>query len=679
MRIAPGNMKAKRQGASKTPTTAAGDDMLHHLAFDNTVQANIITKANTGKIISANNAACKLLDYSETEILKQRRSTLFDINESRFKKMLAQRTAKGHSVALVTAITKTGKQLPVEITSAVFMDTDGVEKAITTIVDRSQSIRHQKDIDTKKEKIVADNIGLAKSRQKKIDTKKEKIVAEDIVLALAKSDSREAEHTIWLKYIGITSYDVMWNWDITSGQIYVSHSIEEVFGYTAQNNSIDFTDFTQQLLPEEKEAVEEKLSKALVSRSKSWNDSYQLKRHDGSIASTISRASIVRDEEGTAIRLIGTIKDISNLQELEIKLREQISINEDDSEKFLMAARLSFDVIWDWDLSTDKVFIGEGFEELFGYVIKNNIGYMASDWGNHLHPDDRETIDKELHDIIVSSATHWEHAYRVIRADGSLANVFGRASIFRSADGKAYRMIGAIQDLSWQKELEEKLELEIKLREKQISEAMEEAKESERSHLGKELHDNVNQVLAASRMFLELAKLGGANSKNYLNRSSEYTLGAIEEIRKLTKGMTTDIIKNLGLCDAIDNITKDATEASQVKISCILDHSTEHLMNEKCKLNIFRIVQEQLNNILKHAHATDVAIDLSKTEKSIQLTISDNGIGFDTSKNSKGIGIANIKSRAASYDGIADIVSQPDKGCNVTVTIPISDALLNRK
>jgi PAS domain S-box-containing protein len=129
---------------------------------------------SSGKIIIANSAACKLLGYSKKELLNKSRVTIFNINESSFKKMLKQRTAEGKATALVTAIKKSGKLLHCEITSSVFMDEDGVEKAITTIADMSKSILRQKDIDFKREKIVAGNIVLAKSKQKNIDTKKKK-------------------------------------------------------------------------------------------------------------------------------------------------------------------------------------------------------------------------------------------------------------------------------------------------------------------------------------------------------------------------------------------------------------------------------------------------------------------------------------------------------------------------
>ena len=470
----------------------------------------------------------------------------------------------------------------------------------------------------------------------------------------------------------------MWDWNIVTGQMYVGDSLEEVFGYKVQKNTLNFKDFSRCLLPEEKDVVEKKLWKTIVSGNKSWKDSFMLKRYDGSVASTTSRASIVRDEEGKAIHLIGTIQDVSRLQELEKKLEEQITIQEEDSEKFLLAAKLSFDVIWDWNLLTNEVFLGEGFEELFGYAIKNNKGNIDTDWGDHLHPDYKEAVEKGLHAAIVSSSSHWEHSYRFIRADGSIAKVFNRASIIRHADGKAYRMIGAMHDISKQKVLEERLEQEIKLKEKQIAEATEEARESERSDIGKELHDNVNQLLGASSLYLNMAKLGGEDSKMLLRRSSEYTFTAIEEIRKLTKGLATDAINNLGLCESINNITRDTMEVNPVKISCALESFIEDSVNDKFKLNVFRIVQEELNNILKHAHATEVTISLSQNKKSITLSITDNGVGFDTGKKRKGIGIDNIKSRAASFNGTADFVSQPGQGCVLTVTFPVTDPLLKR-
>ena len=243
---------SEKASSAKTTETLKVDDKLRHLAFDNSAQPNIITLVSNGKIIMANSAACKLLGYSKKKLLALNRSLIFNTRESSFKKMLQQRTAEGKSVATVTVIRKNAKAITCEITSAVFKDAYGDENAITTISDMSLNILQQQKIDSKKEmtvaadiatvkatqekldvrheKKVAHDIATVKAKQKRTDTKNEKTVAADIVVAQTRSDARLAENNEWIKYIARASYDVMWDWDIMTGEIYVGDSIKEVFG-----------------------------------------------------------------------------------------------------------------------------------------------------------------------------------------------------------------------------------------------------------------------------------------------------------------------------------------------------------------------------------------------------------------------------------------------------------------
>jgi len=418
----------------------------HRLAFENSCQANIIFTVIDGRIVSANKAACQLLEYSGKEILSKNISAVFDSYADNFKKKLKEREADGKSLALVTAIKRSGQLFTCQITSGVFSN-DGIEQAVMTLNDMSQSILKQKRIDTKAQKQVANNIVHAKSRQKKLDIKREKTVADDIIVAEAKSDARLAENNEWIKYIAKTSYDVMWDWDIASGEIYVGDSIEEVFGYKVQNNTVQFIDFNHCLLSEERETVERKLSIALASDSKTWNDSYMFKRRDGSVAFTTSRASIVRDENRKALRLIGATQDVSRLQELETKLVEQAIIPETEKTHLPPDKKRSFDVIWHWNIMTDEVFSGEEFEELFGHTIKDN-KTTITDWASYIHPDDKQNVQKSLREALDSSTLNWQYSYRLIRSNGSIASVLARGSIFRQPDGKANRLIGVLKDQS---------------------------------------------------------------------------------------------------------------------------------------------------------------------------------------------------------------------------------------
>lgn len=635
---------------------ASAKDNLLYLAFDNCLQANIISKVSNGRIIIANSAACKLFGYSRRNLLAQTRAVLFDTNERSFKMMLKQRVAGGHSSAFVTAIKKTGKLFPCEITSAVFTDEDGIKKSVTTITDMTRRIQ----------------------KQNKIDRNKEKAVANDTAAALAKAQTMVAENASWKKNIGIELYDVMWDWNIGTGQIFAGDSLEEVFGYRIRNNTLSLADFKACLLPSEKAGLEKRLLKILASGKKSWNDAYSFKRFDGSIASTTCRAGIVRNAKGKATHLIGAMLDISRVEELEKRLQDQDTIKMENNEMLHLAARLSFDGIWDWNILTNEFFLGEGFEDLFGYAF-NNTDNASLNWMDHLHADDKEAVKEGIKKAIESDASYWEQTYRFVRADGSSAQVIGRANIIRQADGKAYRMIGAIHDLSRQKELEEQLSVEIKIKEQQITDASQEAKKTERADIGKELHDNVNQLLGASKLYIDMAKTGGADSKMYLGRSSEYTLTAIEEIRKLTKGLTSDIIENAGLCDAIKKVIADTMEIYPIEIKFSGQFFDEGLVDEKLKLTVFRIIQEQLNNILKHAQAKKVTISLLQNITSIGLIISDDGVGFDTARKQKGIGISNIKNRVAGYNGSAEFLSARGKGCTLSISFPLPAAVAERK
>jgi signal transduction histidine kinase len=112
-----------------------------------------------------------------------------------------------------------------------------------------------------------------------------------------------------------------------------------------------------------------------------------------------------------------------------------------------------------------------------------------------------------------------------------------------------------------------------------------------------------------------------------------------------------------------------------IKITCKMDGNVQIVRNAKFNLNIFRIVQEQLNNIIKHANASIVHIGYSQNDAAIILSITDNGSGFDTTKKNSGIGIINIKSRAKFFKGSANFLSKPGEGCILTVTFPVEGSL----
>jgi signal transduction histidine kinase len=233
----------------------------------------------------------------------------------------------------------------------------------------------------------------------------------------------------------------------------------------------------------------------------------------------------------------------------------------------------------------------------------------------------------------------------------------------------------------------ERIKLEAELneqrlsRQKQITEAVILAQEKERTEIGKELHDNVNQILGASNLYINSAMTDEEMRQELLERSTELVSNAINEIRKISKSLITPGLREIGLVESIEDIIDDLRVAGggvaggaagdKLAIHLDLQNISEDQIEDRRKLAVFRIVQEQLNNIVKHARATQVLIRLSGEQDHIVLMVADNGVGFDVGRHRKGVGITNIISRAELFDGKVEIVSSPGEGCTVTVNLPM--------
>jgi signal transduction histidine kinase len=157
-----------------------------------------------------------------------------------------------------------------------------------------------------------------------------------------------------------------------------------------------------------------------------------------------------------------------------------------------------------------------------------------------------------------------------------------------------------------------------------------------------------------------------------LERSTELVSSAINEIRKISKSLITPGLREIGLIESIEDIIDDMKMGTDLHISLDVRNIIEEEIEDRRKLTFFRIIQEQLNNIVKHARATEVLIRLSIEDNDIVLTVTDNGVGFDISRHRKGVGITNIISRVELFNGVVDLQSRPGEGCMLSVRLPLA-------
>ena len=349
------------------------------------------------------------------------------------------------------------------------------------------------------------------------------------------------------------------------------------------------------------------------------------------------------------------------------------------NELYRYVTEVTNDCLWEWDLSAKELFwIDGGHKRVFGYPIVNAI-IPQSFWENRLHPEDKLRVLTRLNEIIaVRTATVWEDEYRFRKADGEYAYVHDRAHIIYGKNGSGCRMIGATLDITARKTAEIQLvESERKLgrqrlsMQKEVTEAVLIAQERERADIGKELHDNLNHILGAAKMYIELAKTDEENREMCLNKSSGYLVTVIEAIRKISKVLAFPQKHIMGLSESINILLDDLVIIHPIKIEFNESGIDENCLGEKIRLDILRIVQEQLNNILKHAKASFVSINLTQNTSQFVLQIVDDGDGCDIGQDGKGIGMMNIKSRAESHHGKVTIASNPGKGFELKVELPL--------
>jgi signal transduction histidine kinase len=132
-------------------------------------------------------------------------------------------------------------------------------------------------------------------------------------------------------------------------------------------------------------------------------------------------------------------------------------------------------------------------------------------------------------------------------------------------------------------------------------------------------------------------------------------------------------IRDLGLIDSVNDLIENINLTRKLHVSLKAEKKIESFLDKNHKLTIFRIIQEALNNAVKHARASRVLITFRTFERRAEVTISDDGIGFNPKTIKKGVGLKNIQNRIYLINGAYNIISAPDQGCKIIINFPITN------
>jgi PAS domain S-box-containing protein len=332
--------------------------------------------------------------------------------------------------------------------------------------------------------------------------------------------------------------------------------------------------------------------------------------------------------------------------------------------------------IWDWDIAADRWYATPTYFTILGYQPEPGVSFREF-WMKKIHPEDQAAVEAKIESVLSGRNYSYQYEARMLHADGSYhwIKVVGRA-IATDAQGKALRLIGVRIDITDLKCTEE----ELRMVEQQLHTLvgrLHTAREEEAKRIARELHDDLGQRLTALNMELDRleTKLPAmpADSKGQLSRMHQAVDQMIEVVQKISGELRIGHLDVLGLPAAIEWQVRDfARRSGLAAVSTRLDEGVE--LPDIQATALFRVMQEALTNVARHAGATRVEVSLQNSAGLVTLTIRDNGRGITSAElaDRQAIGLLGMRERVQLVGGTLAIRGEAGQGTTVVVTIRAS-------
>lgn len=359
------------------------------------------------------------------------------------------------------------------------------------------------------------------------------------------------------------------------------------------------------------------------------------------------------------------------LENITTNRKEQKQL-EESLMRYQILSMATMEGLWDWNIQTGQLYYNSNVKLLFGYDdAELQEGY--SWWEANIHPEDKDKVlDKMNSALHIPHVTTVNNEYRFICKDGSIKIITDLFSILRDGAGQAFRLIVSMHDVTEQRHLQQQLADKEIIYRRQLARTVLDTQENERKKLAEELHDNVNQLLGVVKLYIEHSISNEKIRDGLLRKSNEYIDKVIQELRTLSKNLAPPLLAELGLEHSLISVAETIEEVHPVTIRVDLVNFDESRLMDGHKLMLYRIVQEQLNNIVKHAQAKNVTVHIEQMEDKIMLSVTDDGVGADlTIDSGNGMGLRNIRNRIELYQGKVNIDTAPGKGFVLNVEFEI--------
>jgi len=337
------------------------------------------------------------------------------------------------------------------------------------------------------------------------------------------------------------------------------------------------------------------------------------------------------------------------------------------NERLRLSLESGESVGWELDLATKREYWFGDVRNMFGSSSDTFDGEVG-DFYRYVHPEDKPRVSKAVAEAKHNRTPFFEE-FRIVHPDGATHWIVSRGKFEYTKNGNATRMLGMAVDITGRKLAEGALA--------SVSRRLIEAHEEERTRIARELHDDINQRISLLTVNLGTLKQG-------LPTSEGQTRHCIEEAHKQVKELGKDIqalshrlhsskLEYLGLATACAGFCKELSDRYDIKIRF---HSRDipKELPEEIALCLFRVLQEALQNAIKHSGVQQFEVSLEATMNEILLSVHDSGIGFNAEKaiSSHGLGLISMKERLKLVDGDLSIDSKLECGTTIHARVPLS-------
>jgi PAS domain S-box-containing protein len=390
-----------------------------------------------------------------------------------------------------------------------------------------------------------------------------------------------------------------------------------------------------------------------------WRGEVLDRRKDGTEFPIFLSTSKIVDSDGRVSGLIGVAQDITERKRAE----EQIRL-------LANAVQSARDLICITDGENRFTFVNQSFVKAYGYSREEVLGRKPDFL---LSPKNPPGLCEHIFRQTLGSS--WQGELLDCRKDGTEFPISLSTSEIKNSEGRTIGLIGVARDITERKRAEEEL--------RRLPLRIIEAQEAERLRVARELHDSVNQLIASAKMRLRKVEDGVVSlnpaAREILARCGQLLVQALEENRRIAHNLRPSDLDEFGLAAASRNFCKELQSRTKLEVKYNIARIDQRLA-PALELNLFRIMQEAVNNIEKHAHAREVRLRIAFHGDSIVLKIQDDGRGFDSKRGKagkgkwRGIGLTNMRERAEFLGGTCTVESAPKRGTTITVRVPCGNA-----